>query len=138
MQTAQYSRKPFTVNAVQVTSENMAEVAAWCQGQVRATQSRGSSPAIGYVSVPVNRPLNERQTRAFVNDWVLEADTGFKVYTPRAFENSFEKTSGEGLQELRTVGVGDFAGFHEVHQVQVAPPDDEYLDGSSMDMECGH
>lgn len=87
IKTERYVRKTFYVDAaIQVTAENMAEVAEWCRGDVR-TMDDGSS----YIKVRVIRPMDERQTRAFVTDWVLYAGTGYKVYTDKAFKNSFDK-----------------------------------------------
>jgi hypothetical protein len=94
MQTSKFTRKPFEVDAVQVTAQNIDEVAKWCQGEV-STDTDGNK----YVKVRVLRVLNERQTQAFIGDWVLYAGTGYKVYTAKAFSKSFvEKTD-----ELRTV-----------------------------------
>lgn len=86
-----YARKPFVVDAVQVTAENMAEVAHWCNGEVRTVKESGVSSVIGtqYVAVRVKRPLTARQTKAFAGDWVLASGPSFKVYTPGAFEKSF-------------------------------------------------
>lgn len=85
----QYIRKPFTVNAVQVTLDNMEEVAKWCGGEI-IIEKRGGR-LIQYIKVDVNRPLNDRQTKAFVEDWVLEAGTGYKCYSKKSFPSSFEK-----------------------------------------------
>lgn len=94
MKTAKFIRKPFEVDAVQVTTENINDVAKWCQGEVR-TDSDGKE----FIKVRVMRVIDERQTQAYVGDWVLYAGTGYKVYTPKAFQKSFvEKT-----KELRTV-----------------------------------
>ncbi len=85
LETNKYARKPFHVDAVQVTADNIEEVASWCEGDIvgdAETETR-------YVKVKVYRPITERQTKAFVGDWVLYAGTGFKVYTPKAFEKSF-------------------------------------------------
>jgi hypothetical protein len=86
LNTVKYMRKPFEVDAVQVTVTNLAEVAEWCQGEVLA---EGTPPA-QYVKVNVERVLNDRQTKAFIGDWVLYAGQGFKVYTDRAFKKSFQ------------------------------------------------
>lgn len=80
-----YVRKPFYVEAVQVTAENMEDVAKWCSGELR---KQGEDES--YIKVWVQRPLDERQTKAFIGDWVLYAGTGFKVYMTKAFEKSFE------------------------------------------------
>ncbi len=79
-----YVRKPFEVDAVQVTAENLEELAEWCQG----TLEEDNRP---YIRVRVARPLNERQTKAYAGDWVLYAGTGFKVYTSKAFHRTFEQ-----------------------------------------------
>jgi len=84
MSTNLYVRRPFEVTAVQVTEDNLAEVADWCEGEVRET-AEGTK----FVKVRVYRPMNSRQTRAFVGDWVLYSGRAYKVYTVRAFEQSF-------------------------------------------------
>lgn len=91
IKTNKFARKPFYVDAVQVTAENMEAVAEWCMGDVQTTVKPEGAAEEQYIKVRVHRPLTERQTKAFVGDWVLYAGTGFKVYTPRAFEKSFEK-----------------------------------------------
>jgi hypothetical protein len=78
-------RKPFEVDCVQVTAENLEEVAEWCQGDIRLND-KGD----GYVKVRVHSPLTERQTKAFAGDWVLYANKGYKVYTEKAFDRAFE------------------------------------------------
>jgi len=90
MKTEKFIRKPFAVDAIQVTSENMQEVAQWCQGEILTTEASEKRPAENYINVRVVRPLSPRQTRAFVGDWVLYSGTGYKVYTPKAFDRGFE------------------------------------------------
>lgn len=82
-----YVRKPFEVEAVQVTEENLTEIADWCDGDIRHTADK-----VPFVKVQVARPLTSRQTRAFVGDWILFAGRGFKVYTSKAFEGAFDKS----------------------------------------------
>ena len=98
IKTEGYSRKPFHVDAVQVTKENMEEVAAWCAGEIRTSKKTIrdddnnviEKKEFPYIKVDVHRPLNDRQTKAYENDWVLLSDAGYKVYTERAFEKAFE------------------------------------------------
>lgn len=91
MKTAKYARKPFEIDAVQVTAENLEEVAAWCEGEIIGVDGEmEKSVEERYIKVHVHRPMNEKQTKAFVGDWVLYAGKGFKVYTNKAFEASFE------------------------------------------------
>lgn len=84
LKTEKYTRKPFTVEAVQVTSENFNAVAEWCGGEVQSL-SDGAS----FIKVDVSRPITTRQTRAFPGDWVLFAGRNFKVYTEKAFRTNF-------------------------------------------------
>lgn len=89
MKTSKFTRKPFEVEAVQVTADNFEEVANWCQGEVVTNSALDK-----HIKVRVLRVLNERQTQAFVGDWVLYAGTGYKVYTNKAFRNSFDPLDG--------------------------------------------
>lgn len=89
LETMQYIRKPFYIDAVKVTVDNIQEVAKWVNSEVR-TDDSGQ-----YVKVRVHRPANDRQTKAYVGDRVLYAGTGYKVYTEKAFVQSFELVSSE-------------------------------------------
>ncbi len=106
MKTHKFARKPFYVDAVRVSEANIAEVAEWCGGSVEKTEDDGQS----YVKVQVHRPLNERQSQAFIGDWVLFAGTGYKVYTPKAFDKSFEKV------KTLTKAQADEAGIKVPHE----------------------
>lgn len=85
MNVQQFTRKSFPVEAVQVTATNMEEIATWCNGDIRTEEG------VRYIKVRVHQPINERQTKAFVNDWVLYAGKGYKVYKDAAFSKSFER-----------------------------------------------
>lgn len=90
----EYIRRPLVVLAEEVTEENMADVAAWCRGEIRTagpSEEEGRETEQKYIKVPVKRPLNQKQTQAYVGDWVLKAGSGFKVYTHKAFTSSFQK-----------------------------------------------
>lgn len=91
--TATYARKPFEVEASEVTAENMDVIAKWCGGEVRVSDS-----GFKFIKVHVRRALNERQTRAYIGDYVLAAGTGFKVYTAKAFLSSFDKVEADQLE----------------------------------------
>jgi len=93
IQTTQFVRKPFYVDAVQVTSENMEEVARWCNADIREDE-KGR-----YIKVRVFKPANEKQTRAYVGYWVLYAGTGYKVYNNNAFEICFEPVTDQKTEQ---------------------------------------
>ncbi len=86
MKTLKYIRKPFVVEAVQLTEENFDEVLAWCDGSRDVDRQNQV-----HIRVRVRHPLNARQTRAYVGDWVLRAGEGFKIYNAPAFEKSFQE-----------------------------------------------
>lgn len=85
IKTIKFVRKPFPVEAVYVTEENMDAVAEWCHGNIE-----GSSDGPTYIKVRVHRPMTKKQTEAHIGDVVSYTETGFKVYTKKAFEKSFE------------------------------------------------
>lgn len=93
LEITRYARKPFTIEAVRVTSSNLQDVAKWCESDVRIDE-KGKN----HVFVRVHRPINDRQSKAYVGDWVLKAGTGFKVYTNKAFHNSFEKDATQTVE----------------------------------------
>jgi hypothetical protein len=110
LKTHKFARKPFYVDAVRVSENNIEEVAEWCKGEV---VNNGTDPI--HIRVEVNRPLNERQTQAFVGDWVLFAGTGFKVYMPKAFDRSFEKVKHLSKEQA------DIAGIKPPHEKSQPP-----------------
>lgn len=112
MNTEKYERKTYIVDAVQVTKENLEEIAAWCAGRVEEqtlVHRNEDSPGRPYVRVPVMRPMNPRQTMAFVGDWVLAAGAGFKVYTDVAFKKGFDPVFRNPVsykQQVANIGEG--------------------------------
>lgn len=84
IKTAQYTRKPFTIEAVQVTSESLSDLAVWCNGSVML-DDKGHN----YIKVKVTSPQTPKQTMAYPGDWLLASRNGYKVYTDRAFKKNF-------------------------------------------------
>ncbi len=93
MKTEKYVRKPFYVEAVRVTAENMAEVASWCGGTIEHQLPTNVRPEFDYIKVNVERPTHPRQTMAAIGNWVLRVGTSFKVYTNTSFMSTFDKVS---------------------------------------------
>lgn len=119
--TQRFVRMPFYVDAIQVTSENMERVARWCNGDVRTSSKpdrdlqnleEGGNGFVPekYIKVRVVRPANDRQSMAFVGDWILYAGTGYKVYTDRAFQKSFDAApaGAEAIHVARDARSGEF------------------------------
>lgn len=95
IETTQYIRKPLYVAAVRVTGVNFDEVAAWCQGDIQQDEVPNNGIK-RYIRVRVHNPKNPRQTKAFVGDWLLYTERGYKVYTNKAFHASFDEVGSNG------------------------------------------
>lgn len=107
--TEKYTRKSFDVDAIQVTEDNIDAVAKWCMGEVRTFKTdpndEGVSREQKYIKVRVFQAIKERQTKAFVGDWVLYAGTGYKVYTPGAFAKCFEPAAEKNTPGATVINV---------------------------------
>jgi len=123
--TTRYVRKPLFVDAVKITPDNFAHISSWCQGEIRSLEDDAQiknydelNPAEAfYIRVRVHNPKNVRQTQARVGDWLLYTDRGYKVYTEKAFFNSFEVAPGEDQGHKVVAGpnvIGDPADVGEV------------------------
>lgn len=101
IETDRYIRKPLFVNAVRVTEGNFDAAVMWCDGVVE-TESAGPREGKPFIKVSVHGiPKSQRQTKAFVGDWLLHTERGFKVYTDNAFRSSFNPVDGEpGVVEV--------------------------------------
>ena len=99
IETQKYIRKPFPVDVVKITDANFEDVAKWCSGEIQYNKPQKPNGKRGarFIRVQVLRALNDRQTKAFVGDYLLQVDTSFKIYTERAFLESFELAEEQTL-----------------------------------------
>lgn len=81
----QFVHKPFQVQAIRVTEENLQTVETWCGGNIQTHPKTGNK----FIKVAIYRPISMRQTMAFVGDWILQSPTGFRVYPDVAFHKHF-------------------------------------------------
>jgi len=95
VETARYVRKPLYVDAVQVTAENFEAVAKWSMGDIMDNENftpvggHPIDPANQHIRIRVSNPQSPKQTRAYVGDWVLYTDRGYKIYAQKPFEDNF-------------------------------------------------
>jgi hypothetical protein len=94
METTLYDRNPLRVEAVQVTEENLYEVAQWCGGDVNTNPQTGQK----FIKVDVLHPHDAKHTRANVTNWILRSLQGYKIYSDTAFKNGYTEVTVE--QEL--------------------------------------
>jgi hypothetical protein len=91
METTSYKRKPLVVEAVQVTVDNLYDVAKWCGGDVRTMNSTKEK----YIQIRVLHPNKPEHSMAFSGDWVLKSEQGYKIYKDSAFQSGFEPVTTE-------------------------------------------
>lgn len=100
-----YIRKPLHVEAVRVTAANFLEITFWCKGSIQnidgsSVEDNSIEPKSQLIKVEVSHARTERQAQAKIGDWILKNEKGFKVYTDKAFQNSFDPVPEEGDPEV--------------------------------------
>lgn len=106
VETVKYVRKALYVDAVQVTNENFQDVIGWCQGdvgvvggepgtEVKPAEGVVLDPSKHFIRIRVHNPQSVRQTKAFVGDWILYTDRGYKIYTEKAFKENFDPVTSD-------------------------------------------
>lgn len=111
MQTITYVRKPLTVEAVQVTQSNFYEVAAWVEGDV-VTDGGGKK----FIEVKVLHPARRGHSQAYVGDWLLKSEAGYKIYADTAFKKGFDRADGQlelTREELGFAGINPSLGVED-------------------------
>lgn len=102
MKPEMYQRRPVTivVEAVQITEENLYDIAKWCDGDVRSYKGKK------FVQVDVLHPLSPEHSKARVGDWVLKSEQGYKIFNDQAFKKGWEPVTemGKKLQEAMKQG----------------------------------
>jgi hypothetical protein len=76
-----FVRKPFTVSAVEVTEDNIAEVAELI-GTLRKKEN-------GVPFIQVNRRLVPNLYRVYLGFWVTKMDDNIRCYSKRIFKQQF-------------------------------------------------
>lgn len=88
MEFVEYIRKPFSVNAIEITEENMKEVAKLI-GTVRTKD--------GVTFIALDRRIIPNVTRAFVGWYLTCVDNNYRCYAPKLFRAQFvERPKAEG------------------------------------------
>ncbi len=85
METTLYARMPFYVDAVQVTADNMPEIAAWAKGEIKTDEKNRR-----HVKINVAGAKSLKMTMAYEGDWVLMTGPSVKIYTDTSFKKCFQ------------------------------------------------
>lgn len=126
--------RPHEVRAIRITEVNMTEVAKWCKGEIQ-TEIVGVDGNILKGDIPegteieqrvfikarVFRTLNERQSKGYVGDWILKRKGQFKVYTDKAFSESY-MDDPDSIPMHSTVGDIDTGSVYETMVAERTKP----------------
>lgn len=93
MEIKQYTRKPFPVSAVQVTLQNIQEVAEWCKGTIeyRPTRMMGTTTDLPIIRLKGQGDNRGKEFEAALGCWVVELKGSFRSYKPAQFDASFDE-----------------------------------------------
>lgn len=94
LQPVDYVRKSFTVRAVEVTFENVNEVAKWCKGKTDVEKTRvlgGAEVDLPIVKFPGQGADKGKELVAKLGNYVVEFKNRFQVYKEPQFFATFEQ-----------------------------------------------
>jgi hypothetical protein len=126
IETQEFRKKPFVIEAVQLTPGNMASVAKWCVGRI-------VPPDFGteeHTAIAIN--TLEGTMLAEQGDWIIKGVAGeFYPCKPDIFEATYERAEPTSDDEIRTGGLPDYAA--ELNAApQPAPDADGDVDAEQM------
>lgn len=94
-----YTRKPFVVDAVQITEDNIDEIAKKIGDGVVVRKD-------GKTYIPIDRRVVPNISRAFVGWWLTSMNDNLRCYSGKVFAEQFESTVATGdIQERITNAV---------------------------------
>lgn len=89
-----HSRAEFKVKAMQISAENIAEVARWCGGEIYCTTQSLTKPHL-YIDFKLGPAYANLRGRAFETDWIFKEGIVFRFYTADMFDNAFHPFPSE-------------------------------------------
>jgi hypothetical protein len=95
MEIRQFTRKPFFVSAVQVTLQNIDEVAAWCKGTIEYVSMRmlGTETPLPVIRIQGVGDNRGKEFTAFLGYYVVDHKGNFRVYKPAQLESTFDEVT---------------------------------------------
>lgn len=89
MKLEEWERKTFRIQAVQVTEEDMEEIAAWCDGRIYIKKDEGEDPAF-YIQFTAIHHKQKQTMKAFVGDWITWSGSSFHHYKDSSFRKGYQ------------------------------------------------
>lgn len=88
MNTEKWTKNSFDVEAVQVTAENIDEVAIWCGGRVFRSLS---NPDNRYIHLHVIDGSRMMEAKIFPDFWIVSFEDEFRKYSDAEFKANFRQ-----------------------------------------------
>lgn len=92
MEFTKFKRRPFEIEAVQITEENISELAEMTGELVPA-----NGPDDPHIKI--NKRIVPNVHRAYVGWWVTQMDDNIRCYAPKIFEEQFEPMNAQELPQ---------------------------------------
>lgn len=96
--TTTFRNKTYIVQASQVKSDNLKDLAEWCGGEYIESYepdvfNRSGNYRVGQPCIEIAVGVSRRTIRAFVGDWITKIDGRevFKIYRDATFKEAFEE-----------------------------------------------
>lgn len=101
MKIQQYTRKPFPVNAVQVSLADIDAIAEWCKGTIELvpTKMLGTETPLPVIKIQGQGDNRGKEFTATLGCYVVEQKGSFRVYKPSQFDASFELMTDRGPED---------------------------------------
>lgn len=138
MDTKTARKKSFDVEYVQVTEENIKEVAEWSGGRLIDKDTKDA-----FVQLLDRSAINQRQTKAYIGDFVVHHSRAktYRSFPKKTFWKQFETLDTEGAahaeHHARDAGTGKYVSdeYAEEHpDTTVVEDDDVDAPGDGLDL----
>jgi hypothetical protein len=103
-----FTRKPFDVEAVQLTEDNIDELAR-SLGEVKTKD--------GKTYIVLDRRVVPNSTRAYLGWWVTKLNDNLRCYSDKVFSAQFELS--KKTKPLHISGVSTVSGWHPSQQTDI-------------------
>jgi hypothetical protein len=81
-----YVRKNANIEAARVNLAELSKIRDWCDGSILASDASENAGRSLFIEIKLPRQLRaKKRSRAYVGDWIVKDDEGFKVYSDDEF-----------------------------------------------------
>jgi len=136
MDITKYTRRTFEVEAVQISFENIEEVAAWCGGRIekRSTRMMGTTAMLPVISLKGTGVEHGNYYIGYLNCWVVKMGKTSRIYKPEQFEKTFTKVNQKSLDDvLQMIADAGWELYGHILPVGTIPDHESHLNAKVKD-----